>query len=313
VIILLETVHADAHELLEAVDETRLVAMPPDLDADLPAADVRAVVTRGRGQVTPGTFDRFPNLEVVARCGAGLDNIDTGAAAAAGVAVAHAPGSTTHAVAEQALMLMLGLARRVVKLDSAVKADNWAVRDGYMGTEMGGKRLGVIGLGAIGARVAAFGAVLGMDVCYWSRSERETTFERLDLDELLSEADVVQICVALTPETRGLIGAPELALLKPGALMVNTARGPIVDHSSLAGALESGHLGGYAADVWDPEPATWPDPVLTDERVLVTPHVAALTDVTYREICVRTCAAVAGLLSGGEYDSRCIYQASGGS
>lgn len=307
-IVLLETVHPVAHRLLETADDVVIVDDVPTLGTGLEHEDVRAVVTRGRGTVNAEMLSRLPGLEVVARCGAGLDNIDTESAARAGVVVVHAPGITTPSVVEHALMLMLGLARRLVELDAAVKSGNWAFRDGYEGIEMRGKRLGVVGLGAIGNGIAELGSSLGMEVVCTTRTDRGRRFPRVELGELLETSDVVQLCVPLTDETRGLIAAPEFAVMKPGALMVNTARGAIVDHAALAHALDAGRLGGYAADVWDPEP---PDEggAFTHRRALITPHVAGLTDVTYREICVRPAEAVVALLTGAEPDPRCVYQA----
>jgi D-3-phosphoglycerate dehydrogenase len=124
---------------------------------------------------------------------------------------------------------------------------------------------------------------------------------------LLRTSDVVQICVPLTSETKGMIGAEQFAEMKPGALVINTARGAIVDHRSLGEALETDSFGGYAADVWEPEPPERGDPAAIHPRTIVTPHVAGLTDVTYREICVRTAEAVVAVLAGGAPDPRCIH------
>ena len=216
------------------------MANPTELDGDLPLDEVRAVLTRGRGRITADMCRRLPNLQVVGRCGAGLDNIDTVAARTAGIAVVHAPGRTTHAVSEHALLLMLALARRLTELDRAVKRGAWGIREGYEGLELRGKRLAVIGLGAIGRRIAELGTVLGMDVAYWSRTSRDASFALLELDELVSTADVIQICVALTPETHGLIGPDQFARMKPGVLLVNTARAQIIDHQALLAAITSG-------------------------------------------------------------------------
>jgi phosphoglycerate dehydrogenase-like enzyme len=308
-ILVLESIHPDAVGLLEAADEVVQTATPREEDFDTDAS-VRAIVTRGQGTITAATFERRPALEVVARCGVGLDNVDTAAARRSGVAVVHAPGSTTGAVVEHAVMLMLALARRVATLDAAVKAGDWAVRNGYEGVEMRGKRLGVVGLGAIGAGVAALGGALGMEVVCATR-RAVTDPPRLPLEELLATSDVIQLCVPLTAETRGLIGQEQLALLRPGAILVNTARGPIVDHDALDQALRGGTLGGYAADVWDPEPPAPREGTLAHPRTLITPHVAALTDVTFREICVRPAAAVAAILDGIEPDPGCVYRGAG--
>lgn len=304
---MLESVHPDALALLERADRVRVMANPIELDADLPLDEVRAVLTRGRGRITAEMYRRLPNLQVVGRCGAGLDNIDTVAATTSGIAVVHAPGRTTHAVSEHALLLMLALARRVTVLDRAAKRGAWGTREGYEGVELRGKRLGVIGLGAIGRRVAEVGTVLGMNVVYWSRTSRDPTLSLLEFDELVSIADVIQICVALTSDTHGLIGSEQFARMKRGVLMINTSRAQIVDHSALLAAITAGIVGGYGADVWDPEPPATDDPLLADERVVITPHVAGLTDVTYRAICVEPAAAAVAILNGGRPDPTCIY------
>lgn len=305
-ILLLETVHHDAHHLLEAVDDV-VVSETPVLHLEDAPPDVRAIITRGRGRIGADAFERIPALQVVARCGVGLDNIDTEAAARAGVPVVHAPGSTTHAVVEHALMLMLALARRVIDLDDAVKDGDWSIREGYEGIEMRGKRLGVVGFGAIGSRIAELGKALSMDVVCTTRRTNDVGALQLSLDELLRTSDVVQLCVPMTDDTRRFIGAEQLAAMKPGALLINTARGPLVDHDALVEALEHGHLGGYAADVWDPEPPAVDDKALASGRVVITPHIAALTDVTYREICVRTVEAAVAILTGGVPDAQCVF------
>lgn len=307
-ILLLETVHADAQALLAERFRVELVA---DLASFDPSAHegVRAIVTRGLGRVTADVIDAFPELEVIARCGAGLDNVDTAAAAAAGVTVVHAPGLTTSAVAEHALMLMLAVARRLPAVDRAVKAGNWGVREGYSGTELRGKRLGIVGYGAIGARVAEFGRALGMDVVCSTRRTDGVDVERLDLDDLLRTCDVVQICVPLTDATRAMFGADQFALMRTTAILINTARGPIVDHEALADALAAGELAGYGADVWDPEPPSPGDRVLGHSATVITPHVAGLTDVTYREICVRPADAVVQILDGDPPEPASVFGA----
>lgn len=307
-IVLLETVHPDAQRVLEDVDGVVLTSEPTTIDPEIPRTEVRAILTRGRGRITERTFEEFPSLVAVARCGAGLDNIDRAAAANAGVTVVHAPGSTTHAVAESATMLMLALARGVVGLHTAVAAGEWHVREGYEGVELRGKRLGVVGLGAIGRRVAEVGRALDMEVVGWTRSGSGTV-PVVSLDELVATSDVIQICVALTPETVGLFDATRFAAMKPGALLVNTARGPIVDHRALGAALTSGAIGGYAADVWEPEPPPGPDRDVIRDHCVVTPHVAGLTDVTFREICLRPARSVADLVAGRDPDPSTIAPA----
>ena len=309
-IVLLETVHPDALALLERADTVRLMAVPTALDDDVPRDKVRAILTRGRGRITAEMCARLPNLHVVGRCGAGLDNIDVVAAESSGIVVVHAPGRTTHAVSEHGLLLMLALARRVVMLDRSVKEGKWEVREGYEGLELRGKRLGIVGLGAIGRRLAGLGVALDMDVVYWSRASRDPNLELVELDALLSSADVIQICLALTPETHGLIGRDQFARMKPGVLLINTSRAQTIDHRALVAALSSGAVGGYGTDVWDPEPPDGADVAQVADRIVITPHVAGLTDVTFREICLGPAAATVAILLGDQPDPTCVHQRS---
>lgn len=306
-ILLLESIHDDALAVLQAAGAVSLVSDLETFDVSACTPGVRGVVTRGRGRVTDELLAALPDVEVVARCGAGLDNVDTVAAARRGVTVVHAPGLTTAAVAEHAVGLMLAVARRLVEVDRAVKSNDWEVREGFVSSEMRGKRLGIVGMGAVGSRLAELGTAFGMDVVCSSRRSDGLPVERIGFDELLRTADVIQLCVALTPQTRGLIGASEFGLMKASAILVNTARGPIVDHAALADALTSEQLGGYAADVWDPEPPRAGDAAIAHPRTLVTPHVAGLTDTTYREICLRPAEAVADLLAGRAPDPRWVF------
>lgn len=299
-IVLLETLHPDAEAILRATDEVVLAPTPTSLP-DVAKGDITALVTRGLGQITADTIEMLPSLRVVARCGAGLDNVDTLAARARGISVVYAPGVTSGAVAEHALMLALCLARRTVELARATQRGDWSIRDGFLSSELRGRQAGVVGLGNIGRRVAELSAAIGMNVVGWSPTERpDSSVAQVTLDELLRTSDVIHLCLALVPETTKLIGSDAFAAMRTGALLVNTARGGLVDQVALADALEHHRLGGFATDVWDPEPPPLSSPLLAHPRVVVTPHVAAFTDVTYRELCVRPAEAVAAVLSGGD-------------
>ena len=177
-IVLLETVHPDALALLERADDVRLMAVPTALDDDVPLDEVRAVLTRGRGRITAEMCGRLPNLQVVGRCGAGLDNIDIVAAESSGIVVVHAPGRTTHAVSEHGLAADAGPRPAGGECSTGPSSEGkWEIREGYEGFELRGKRLGIIGLGAIGRRIAELGAALDMNVVYWSRASRDPNFE----------------------------------------------------------------------------------------------------------------------------------------
>ena len=305
-IVLLETLHPDAEEILRGVDDVVHSPNPTELP-DVAGHQVTALVTRGLGRITRATIESLPALRVVARCGAGLDNVDTVVAQARGVTVVYAPGITTGAVAEHALMLALCLARQTVRLAAATARGDWAIRDGFMSRELRGLRAGIVGLGSIGSRVAELSAAFGMEVVGWTRRPRsDSTVVQVGFDELIATSDVIQLCVALTPDTAHLIGATALATMRPGALLVNTARGQLVDLSAIDAALQRGQLGGYATDVWDPEPPPAGTALIGHPRVLVTPHVAAFTEATYRELCVGPAEAIAAVLRGEPPEQRFV-------
>jgi phosphoglycerate dehydrogenase-like enzyme len=304
-IVLLESIHPDGEQILRDAAE---VVLAPDSATmpDVAVGAVTAIVTRGLGRVSAGLIESLPALRVIARCGAGLDNIDVSAAHDHGVTVVYAPGVTAAAVSEHAMMLALCLARQTVWIATATAAGAWAVRDGLLTAELRGRTMGVVGLGAIGTRVAMLGTAFGMQVVGWSRHHRDTGVEQVELDDLVASCDLIQLCVALAPETARLIDARRLSMLRPGALVVNTARGGLVDVDAVAVALDEGPLGGYATDVWDPEPPRAGTPLLAHPRVLVTPHVAAFTDRTYRDLAVGPATAVAAILRGDAPDERFV-------
>ncbi|MDQ2996528.1 MAG: phosphoglycerate dehydrogenase [Chloroflexota bacterium] len=306
-ILLLEPIQADAHALLADVEHTILPDTPAALALALDSQPIHAILTRGRGRIDDALMARCPKLRVVARCGVGLDNIDLAAAKRRGVAVIYAPGSTTSAVAEHTLMLMLAGARRLRQTAAAVHTGNWAVRDGYGSTELNGKTLGIIGMGAIGRRVAALATAFGMQIVAWTRSGNTAGYPSLSLADVLRAADLLSLHVALTPATRHMIGAAELALMKPGAVLINTARGALIDQAALATALERGTPGYFASDVLDPEPPDASEPLLSSQRTLITPHIAAITDTTYRAMCVRTVSNVLAVLRGEAPEAASVY------
>jgi phosphoglycerate dehydrogenase-like enzyme len=308
-ILLLESLHPEAEALLESVGPVLRAADPNEPPAEL--SGVRAILTRGRGRIPEALLARCPALVVIARAGAGLDNLDTAAAARRGIAVIHAPGANTGTVAEHTLALMLDLARGITRSARAVATGRWEERARYRGDELGGLTLGIVGFGNIGRRVAELASAFRMHVlvaAHASRAEVRDSYPRLPLPELLASADVVTLHLPLTPATRNLIGAAELARMRRGTLLVNTARGALVDMSALRAALLRGTLGGFAADVLDVEPPAPDDPLLVAENVLLTPHVASLTEATYRTLCRYTAENVARVLRGEQPDPRSVFR-----
>ena len=251
-----------------------------------------------------------PALRVVSTCSVGVDHIDVAAASARGIRVGHTPGVLTEATADLAFALLLAAARRIPEADRFVREGRWLKAWEpalLLGRELSGATLGVVGLGAIGQAVARRALGFGMQVIGWTRTGRRVAgVESVRaLDELLARADVVSVHVARAPETIGLIGARELARMKRGALLVNTARGGIVDESAVCAALGSGQLGAAALDVYALEPLPASSPLLAAPNLVLAPHIGSATRETrarMAELCVRN--LVAGLR--GEALPHCV-------
>ena len=256
----------------------------PDLATGDLAAEIgpyEALIVRSQTRVTADVLEAAERLRVVARAGIGLDNVDVEAATRRGVMVVNAPQSNVISAAEHTVALLLAQARNIPQADAALKAGRWE-RTEWEGVELAGKTLGVIGLGRVGALVSQRAAVFGMRVIAFDpyvsadRAKEMGVDVMPTLEALLVQADFVTIHLPRTAETEQLIGAHELSLMKPGARLVNTARGGIVDEDALAKALEGGHIGGAALDVFAIEPTT-DSPLFALEGVVVTPHLGAST------------------------------------
>lgn len=218
-----------------------------------------------------------PALKVIVKHGVGLDNIDIAAATRLGIQVRTAPGGTEHSVPEHSLALMLALARRITEADQHVKAGHWGGK--FVGTGIHGRTIGIVGLGRIGSNlarmVAGFGMrVLGFDPVVQHLPQDLQHVERCDWQTLLAASDFLVLCLPLNEATRHLLGRDAFAKVKPGVLLVNAARGGIVDEEALVEALESGKIGGYGADVFAQEPPVNRN-LLNRDNVICTPHIAS--------------------------------------
>lgn len=241
------------------------------------ARGARCLINSRSAVKWPGNVLRqLPDLKMITVCGIGTDAIDLAAAAELGIAVCNIPGQTAPIVAEHALALMFAVARQAWFQTDLVKGGGW--KTGF-NLYLRGKTLGVIGAGPIGAEMIRLGRAVGMRVQAWTfqptpERSRQLGVEFFPLDDLLRTSDVVSIHVKLTDKTRGLIGPRELDLMKSGAILVNTARGTIVDNAALAEALQMGRLAGAGIDVFDIEPPPADHPLLRCAQVVLTPHVA---------------------------------------
>ncbi len=239
------------------------------------------VIMNTRGAVTWGEqeFSQLPKLKMITTCSIGTDMFELEAAKKYGVVICNQPGRTAPVVAEHMFGLMFAVAKRAAYLTTEMKKGGWPRRDNVM---LQGKTLGIIGAGNIGAEMARLAQAIGMEVIAWTFHPSPERAEKLGvrfvaLDTLLETSDVVSLHVALTDDTRGMVGEAELEKMKAGALLLNGARGAIVDTDALVNALNSGHIGGAGIDVYEEEPTPPDYPLFACEQVVLTPHCADMT------------------------------------
>jgi phosphoglycerate dehydrogenase-like enzyme len=307
--------------------ETSRVALPPtwefcflesvsddEIIAACQGADCLLVLAVGVS-INEWILANIPDIKLIQTIGAGYDSIDIMAAALQGIPVANAPGENTNSVAEYTIGVITALQRKILISDREIKAGNYgALRRSLLGNgvqEIGDSRLGLIGLGAIARQVSRIAKVLGASVSYFSAHqasaeiEKELDVEFKPLDMLLSTSDIVSIHVPLKEETRGLIGRRELALMPSGGLIINTARGEVVDQWGLAESLESGYLAGAAIDTLYPEPPGIDHPLcnlspMARDRLLLTPHIAGATTSASKRMLNASLKNIERLLNGEE-------------
>ncbi len=296
-----------------AMDELRErfdVVFEPDLWNDFSRlksllGEARAIIVRNQTQVTAELIAAAPKLEVIARAGAGLDNIDTVAASDAGVVVTYAPRENSISVAELTIGLMLSLARKIPAAHADTSDGNWN-RKAFTGIELFGKTLGVIGLGQIGTMVATRAKAFGMTIIAhddYVNSDashvKELGAKLVSLDDLLREADFVATHVPLTDETREMFNKDRFGLMKPSAMFINTSRGEVVDEEALLNALQEKTIAGAALDVRSVEPPG-ESPLNHLDNVILTPHIAAFTEEAQDRVVITVCNDVTSVLQGKE-------------
>ena len=263
--------------------------------------DYEALIVRSGTRVTAAALTHARKLKIIGRAGVGTDNIDVAAATEGGIVVVNAPEGNTVAAAEHTVALMLALARNIPQASASLKQGVWEKKK-YVGVELRGKTLGVIGLGKIGREVARRARSLEMRVLAHDpyvdpEQAAHLEIELMPLEDLLKEADFVTVHLPLTRETRHLLDKERLSLMKPGARVLNVARGGIIDEAALYDALKSGHLAGAALDVFEEEPLR-ESPLLELENVIVTPHLGASTAEAQAAVAVEVAGDVARCLRG---------------
>jgi D-3-phosphoglycerate dehydrogenase len=273
---------------------------PPELTKAL--GDYDALIVRSETRVTAEVVQAGKRLQVIARAGIGVDNIDLEAATSAGIVVVNAPTGNTVAAAEHTMAMMLALARNIPQAHHSLKGGRWD-RSSFVGIEVRNKTLGIVGLGRVGSEVArraqSFNMrLLAYDPFVTPDYARVLGVELLPLEQLLAQSDFVTLHTPLTENTRHLMGTRELALMKSGARIINVARGELIDEAALLQALESGKLAGVALDVFSQEPPG-DIPLLKHPRVLATPHLGASTEEAQREVALEAAEQVLTVLRGG--------------
>jgi D-3-phosphoglycerate dehydrogenase len=265
-------------------------------------ADVEGIVVRSDTRITEEVMAAAGRLKVVGRAGAGVDNIDVAAATRRGVVVMNAPGENTISAAEHTMSMLLALARRIPHADRSMRAGRWE-RGKFVGVELFGKTLGVLGLGKVGREVAARGRVFGMDVIGYDPVLSEEVALRLGVtllptEEIFTRADFITVHVPLTKETRHLIGREQLGRCRDGVRLVNVARGGVIDEAALLEALNSGKVAGAALDVFESEPPTG-NPLIGLDSVILTPHLGASTREAQEKVAERIAIQIAEYLKEG--------------
>lgn len=287
-VLLVEAIHPDAMALLR--EQAEMIVAPDPREESLlqVVGDVDGVVIRARGRIDAALLVQAPRLRVVARHGVGLDNVDVEACSRHGIWVVNTPLASVNAVAEHALALMLAAAKQIVRNDQAVRGGEFiAAGRSIIAMELRQKTLGIVGFGRIGQQVAelcrsAFAmTVLFADVIPYFEAARRIGASRVSLEELLTRSDIISLHLPLLPETRHLIGVSEIALMRQGALLVNTSRGPIVEERALIEALREGRLSA-GLDVFEEEPLPASHPLTRLTNVVLTPHNASHTEAALR-------------------------------
>jgi len=264
------------------IDRARMIAT-------LSARRFDAILVRANPPLDAAVLDAAPDLALISKMGAGVDSVDLAAATARSIAVMTAGDANADATAEMAIALILAIRRDVVRLDARLKAGIWD-RGRYAATELRGQTLGVVGLGRIGRRVGEIARALGMRVIASGRpgviASAHAGFPVVPLEQLLAESDIVSLHCPMDASNRGFFDRDAIALTKPGALLVNTARGGLLNEADVAEALATGRLGGAALDTLAVEPPAADNPLLTAPNTILTPHIAAETAATMERIAV---------------------------
>ncbi|AMM54711.1 D-2-hydroxyacid dehydrogenase [Pyrococcus kukulkanii] len=277
----------------EYPDEEKLLELVKDVDA---------IIVRSKPKVTRRVIENAPKLKVIARAGVGLDNIDVEAAKEKGIEVVNAPGASSRSVAELAIGLIFAVARKIAYADRRMREGVWAKKE-CMGIELEGKTIGIVGFGRIGYQVAKIARALGMNILLYDiypneERAKEVGGKFVDLETLLKESDIVTLHVPLLDSTYHLINEERLKLMKKNAILINAARGAVVDTKALVKALQEGWIAGAGLDVYEEEPLPKDHPLIKLDNVVLTPHIGASTYEAQERAGVEVAEKVVKILKG---------------
>ncbi len=293
--------------MLEGAADVRhdLIKLPPPEKLLQIIGDYDAVITRSGTPLTPAVFAAGKRLKVAGRAGVGIDNIDIDAATRHGVLVMNTPEANTLAATELTMASMLALCRKLPRANASIKKGEWT-RSKFLGVQLNKKTLGIIGLGRIGSRVATRAQAFGMNVVAYDPYIKVEVAERIhvrllgEIEELLGQSDIITVHTPLTEETRGMIGPKEIALMKEGVMLINCARGGILDEKAVLEGLTAGKIAGLALDVYTSEPPKGEilQAILARDDVIATPHIGANTIEAQRDVAVQVVQQVIEALRG---------------
>lgn len=316
-VIITQPLHADGMAILNAAGFETGVSNGGKPDEYLPyIKDADGLIIR-IGHIDRATMEACPNLKVIGRPGVGVDNVDVKAATELGIPVVIAPGANTRSVAECAFTMMLTAAKDMVRADRELRKGNWAMRSEYRAFELYGKTLGLIGYGHIGSILASLCKAIGMQVMVYDpfikaeKVEAEGYQYCTNIDPIVEQADAISLHVPLTNETRNLIAAPQLARMKKNAILINCARGGIINEADLYEALKNHQIMAACLDVFDHEPLPPTDPLLTLDNVIVYPHMAGQTREAASNVATGAAKGVVAVINGQQWPYVCnpeVYQ-----
>ena len=310
-VVITQPLHKDGVAILEADDIEVGVSNTGEPEGYLPyIQDADGLIIR-IGYIDRETMEKCPNLKVIGRPGVGVDNVDVKAATELGIPVVIAPRANSRSVAECAFTMMFAAAKDLLRADKETRKGNFKVRSEYKAYEIGGKTLGLIGYGNIGSILAQMSAAVGMSIIVYDPFVKAETVEKLgyryvtDITPILKEADVISLHVPLTDSTRNLIAKPQLEMMKKNAIIVNCARGGIINEKDLFDALQNNVIQAACLDVFEKEPVPSDDPLLSLDNVIAYPHMAGQTKEAASNVATGAARGVAAILRGEKWPHVC--------